>query len=419
MAAVHRAHPDDLDVAALYADALMNITAWSLWDVATGEPAEGARTLEAKAVLDAALARPGGMRHPGLLHMYLHLMEMSAHPEDALAAADALRDLVPDAGHLQHMPTHIDVLCGDYQRVIDDNTKAIAADDRFVEYAGQLSFYTLYRAHDHHFRIYGAMFAGNRQVALEAADALAAALPEELLRVEVPPMADWLEGFVPMRLHVLVRFGRWDELIALEPPADGELYCFTTALTHYAKGVALAARSRVDEAERERERFAAAVERVPESRYLFNNTCLDILAVAAAMLDGEIAYRRGDHDEAFAHLRRAIELDDTPALRRAVGLDAADPPRLRRAAARAGRGRARRGGLCRRPRARRHARPRLPAPRQRLEPARLPRVPHPARQAGDGPDRPAAARPGARARRRADPGVLLLPPAARGLIGPA
>jgi tetratricopeptide (TPR) repeat protein len=310
MQRVHEEHPDDLDVAALYADALMNITAWALWDVETGEPAAGARTLEAKAVLDAALARPGGMSHPGLLHLYVHLMEMSAHPEAALTAADALRGLVPDAGHLQHMPTHIDVLCGDYQRVMGDNLTAIAADDRYAEYAGRLNFYSLYRAHDHHFRIYGAMFAGNLRVALEAADALEAAVPEELLRVEVPPMADWLEGFVPMRLHVLVRFGRWDELMALEPPADAELYAVTTAMTHYAKAVAFAVRSRMDDAERERERFAAAVGRVPETRYLFNNTCLDILAVAAAMLDGEVAYRRGDHEEAFSHLRRAIALDD-------------------------------------------------------------------------------------------------------------
>jgi tetratricopeptide (TPR) repeat protein len=310
MEGVHAEHPDDPDVAALYADALMNITAWQLWDVATGEPAEGARTLEAKRVLDAALEHPGAMRHPGLLHLYIHLMEMSAHPEAALPYADALRDLVPDAGHLQHMPTHIDVLCGDYQRVIADNEKAIAADDRFVAHAGRLNFYSLYRAHNHHFRIYGAMFAGNRRVALAAADDLAAALPEELLRVEVPPMADWLEGFVPMKVHVLVRFGMWDELIALEPPEDAELYAHTAAMTHYGRGVALAAGGRVEEAEAEGERFAAAVARVPETRYLFNNTCADILAVASAMLSGEIAYRKGEHETAFAQLRRAIELDD-------------------------------------------------------------------------------------------------------------
>ena len=311
MEGVHARHPDDLDVAALYADAMMNLTAWQLWEVASGEPAEGARTLEIQRVLDGAMALPGGATHPGVLHLYVHLMEMSAHPEQALGAADTLRTLVPGAGHLLHMPTHIDVLCGDYARVVASNTAAIAADDAYAEHAGDVGFYQLYRAHDHHFRIYGAMFAAQQQVALEAAGALEAMLTEELLRTEVPPMADWLEGFVPMRLHVLVRFGRWDELIAMPLPADPELYSTTTAMTHYARGVALAATGQVAEAGAERERFAAAVDRVPESRYLFNNTCRDILAVAAAMLDGELAYREGRHEDAFAELRRAIELDDT------------------------------------------------------------------------------------------------------------
>jgi tetratricopeptide (TPR) repeat protein len=310
MRAVYARHPDDLDIAALSADALMNVTPWSLWDLATGEPADGAHTLEAKRVLESALARPGGMTHPGLLHFYIHLMEMSPAPEVALKAADALRGLVPDGGHLLHMPTHIDVLLGDYERVIADNERAIAADERYAENAGSVNFYSLYRAHDHHFRIYGAMFAGRRATALSAADALAASLPEELLQVEVPPMADWLESFVPMRLHVLVRFGLWDEVIAESLPGDPELYSVTTALTHYAKAVAFAASSRVAAAEREREKFAAAVSRVPDTRYLFNNTAQDILAIASAMLDGEIEYRARNHDAAWAHLRRAIELDD-------------------------------------------------------------------------------------------------------------
>jgi tetratricopeptide (TPR) repeat protein len=229
MEQVYRAHPDDLDVAALYADALLNVTAWSLWDLLSGQPADGARTLEAKQVLERAMAAPGGMGHPGLLHFYIHLMEMSPEPEAALAAADALRPLARDAGHLVHMPTHIDVLVGDYERVIDGNERAITADDRFADAVGALNFYTLYRAHDHHFRIYGAMFAGRRQTALAAAEALAAALPAELLRVETPPMADWLESFVGMRLHVLVRFGLWDELGALALPEDPGLYRVTTA----------------------------------------------------------------------------------------------------------------------------------------------------------------------------------------------
>ncbi len=310
MRGVRARHPDDLDVAALCADALMDVTPWALWDLATGRPGDGAHTLEAKRLLESALAQPGGMAHPGLLHFYIHLMEMSPAPEAALEAAHALRGLVPDAGHLLHMPTHIDVLLGDYERVIADNERAIAADERYAAHAGPVNFYALYRAHDHHFRIYGAMFAGRRGTALAAADALAASLPEELLRVEVPPMADWLESFVPMRLHVLVRFGLWEDILAEPLPADSELYCVTTALTHYAKAVALAASSQVVEAARERERFAAAVSRVPDTRYLFNNTVQDVLAIAGAMLDGEIEYRACNYDDAWEHLRHAIELDD-------------------------------------------------------------------------------------------------------------
>ncbi|WP_369031140.1 tetratricopeptide repeat protein [Streptomyces adonidis] len=302
--------PDDLDVATLYADALMNLTPWQLWDVRTGEPAEGSRTLAAKAVLERAIDTDAGSRHPGLLHLYIHLMEMSATPETALPVADRLRGLVPDAGHLQHMPTHLDVLCGDYRRVVADNSTAIAADEKFRARSGAMNFYTLYRSHNHHFKIYGAMFLGQSRTALEAAAQLEASIPEELLRVQSPPMADWLEGFLAMRVHVLIRFGRWPDILELPLPADPSLYCVTTAMIRYARGVALSATGRVVEAEAERELFRAAVVRVPETRMLFNNTCADILAIASAMLDGELAYRKGDFDAAFASLERSISLDD-------------------------------------------------------------------------------------------------------------
>ena len=111
---VYSQFSDDLDIAALYTDALMNVTPWALWDIRTGEPAKGSRTLEAKAVLDRAFELPGGKDHPGLLHLWCHLMEMSARPEDAIAIANRLRGLVPDAGHLHHMPTHLDVLAGQW-----------------------------------------------------------------------------------------------------------------------------------------------------------------------------------------------------------------------------------------------------------------------------------------------------------------
>lgn len=123
-------------------------------------------------------------------------------------------------------------------------------------------------------------------------------------------MADWAEAFVPMRLHVLVRFGLWQDLIDTPVPGDQALYASSTALTHYAKGVAHAATGDVESAKRERERFALACERLPESRYLFNNSSRDIMGVAEPMLDGEIAYREGDHDAAFGLLREAVARDD-------------------------------------------------------------------------------------------------------------
>ncbi|MCY3878162.1 MAG: hypothetical protein OXF74_03165 [Rhodobacteraceae bacterium] len=313
MRGVYAHHPEDPDVAALFADALMMLSPWELWDVATGEVPEGAHTVEARAVLESALERierRGQHDHPGLLHMYIHLMEMSQTPEAALTAADKLRNLIPDAGHLQHMPTHIDVLCGDYSRVVSSNHDAVVADRLFLEREGALKFYTLYRCHNNHFKVYGAMFLGCRKTALEAADELTSTLPEELLRVESPPMADWVEAFVPVRQHVLVRFGMWEELLAQELPGDSGLYCVTTTTMRYARSVAMAASGRVDAAEAEAEKFESAYATIPESRCLFNNSCRDILAVARKMMQGEIAYRKGDFEQAFALLSEAVKLDD-------------------------------------------------------------------------------------------------------------
>jgi len=308
MREVYSTHPDDLDVTALFAEALMNRTPWQLWDLPTGEPAAGADTLEAKTVLERAFAEvDGAWDHPGCLHFYIHLMEMSPHPELALRHGDRLSTAVPDAGHLIHMATHIDVLCGDYQNVVDRNLRAIAADRRFLDHAGPENFYTVYRCHNYHFRIYGAMFLGQPTPALATAEELIAMLPATLLQ----NWADWFEAFVPMKQHVLIRFGLWDRILAQTLPEDGELFSMTTAVMRYARTVALANRGRLAEAAAERELFFAARDAVQESRMLFNNTCRDILKIAAAMLEGELAYHKGEHDAAFSHLRRAVELDDT------------------------------------------------------------------------------------------------------------
>lgn len=308
MEQVYLQHYDDPSVTAIYVDALMNLNPWQLWDARTGAPTRGARTMDAQTALEKGLSEHPD--HPGLLHLYIHLMEMSSNPERAQPAADRLRGLVPDAGHLNHMPSHIDILCGDYERAIASNMDAIRADNKFVHRDGAINFYSLYRCHDYHFLIYAAMFAGRCTVALETASLLEATLPEALLRVKSPPMADWLEGFLSMRPHILVRFGRWKEIINLKLPDDAELYCVTTAMILYAKGVALANIGRMEEADNSRHLFQKAVQTVPSTRTIFNNTCRAILGIASAMLDGELEYRRGKTELGFQHLRQAIALDD-------------------------------------------------------------------------------------------------------------
>ncbi|TVY24094.1 hypothetical protein LHYA1_G007970 [Lachnellula hyalina] len=311
MEQVHADFPEDLDVCALYADALMNLTPWALWDLPTGLPSPGASTLTIKSTLETACSLPGGLQHPSLLHLYIHLMEMSPHPEIALRHANKLRDLVPDAGHLQHMPTHIDILCGDYASTISSNWAAVLADEKYFSQprdGGESGggFYTLYRIHNHHFKIYAAMFAAQSHVALTTVHDLENILKEEVIQ----SMPDFLEGFGGIGVHVLVRFGRWADLSTLPLPANQDLYRVTTAMIHYGHGVAFAATGRIQESAKEQELFRQAVLRVPESRTLFNNKCIDILAIAAAMLDGELEYRRGNFDAAFSYLKRAVELGD-------------------------------------------------------------------------------------------------------------
>jgi tetratricopeptide (TPR) repeat protein len=311
MRTVHQAHPDDLEVRCIFAEAILNRTPWRMWDPRSGQPTPGAGTPEAREVLETAFRDlPGAMSHPGLLHLYVHLMEMSPHPEAALVAGDRLREVSPDMGHLTHMPTHIDIQCGHYRDALHWNQKAIVADRKFYDRAGPMNFYSGYRIHNYHFAAYGAMFLGQYEPAIAAADELVATMPEAMLRIPSPPMADFFESYVSIRLHVLIRFGKWREIVAQELPADRDLYCNTVAMMHYAKGVAHAALSEVAAAEAEQALFREAAKRVPESRHLHNAKCVLLLAVAEEMLAGEIAYRRGEHDAAFAHLRAAAALED-------------------------------------------------------------------------------------------------------------
>ena len=311
MKGVYHQYGDDLDVIAFYADSLMNLTPWKLWDIHTGKPNPEAKTLEVQEVLEKALQRDDALKHPGILHLYIHFIEMSPHPEKGLPYGDRLRGLVPDSGHLEHMPTHLDVLCGDWRRAVSSNSDAIRADNKYLKIKGAVNYYTLYRCHDYHFKLYGAMFAGQSKIAIQTAEELAATIPEELLRVESPPMADWLEGFVAIKVHAYVRFGKWDEIIAMTFPEDQDLYCFTTAMMWYAKGVAYSNTKDIGKAEVARKNFNKARSNVKKSRALFNNTASAVLRVASFMLEGEFLYRRGNLKVGIEQLRNAVKMDDS------------------------------------------------------------------------------------------------------------
>ena len=307
MKPVYQEYSDDLDLVCIYVEALMNRTPWRLWNFWKGIPNPKGSALEAMTILENAFEEfPSAWEHAGLLHMYIHLMEMSPHPEKALKHGDILTDLVPDAGHLVHMATHIDVLCGDYQNVLSRNLLASRVDEAFKLYAGADNFYALYRIHNLHFAMYGAMFLGQKGAALEAVSRLREEVPDEVVKL----YPDIFETFVAAAPHVFIRFGMWDEITNLEQPEDKKLYVTTNALVYYAKAVAYANLGKHKEAENCAEQFANAYALVPESRHLFNNKSRDVLEIANEMMLGEVAFKSGNKTEGLNHLRQAVELDD-------------------------------------------------------------------------------------------------------------
>ena len=311
MKRVQAAHPDSLDIRALTVEALMQPTPWLMWDIKTGSMADGAETATCLALLtDAFATDPAAMRHPGLLHLHVHLMEMSSTPEAALRSADVLRTLVPHGGHLVHMPTHIDIQIGAYHDVVHWNEAAVAADLIYYHREGAMNIYTGYRQHNYHFVVYGAMFAGQLEPARRALNGLRDTTPEEVLRIESPPMADYFESYLSFEPHLLVRFGLWEEACARPLPEDPALFCTDAAFTLYARAVGHAALGRVAEAEAAEAAFLSACAAVPASRLLHNCRVVDLLEIAKAMARGEILYRKGDYPAAYDALRRAVALED-------------------------------------------------------------------------------------------------------------
>jgi tetratricopeptide (TPR) repeat protein len=296
MRTVHAAHGSMPDIAALFAESLMNLRPWDLWQQ-DGSPQP--ETPEILAVLEQLMAAQP--QHPQANHLYIHAVEASREPGRATGAADRLRALAPAAGHLVHMPSHIYVRTGRYEEAAEANRAGIAQDLRIVARTGRSGFYEVYRAHNFHFLAFAAMFTGRADEAIAASRELVRELPREVAQ----ELAPYLETFLGVPYEVLIRFGRWQEMLAEPQPEAWRKG--SRALWHCGRGVAFAATGNVAAARAEREAYRVAVADVPADWTFGNNPVRDVLAVGDAFLDGEVEFRAGNHDAAFAALRLAVQ----------------------------------------------------------------------------------------------------------------
>ena len=291
--------PDDPDVATLYAESLMNLRPWRLYDK-DGTPAPGTDTIVA--TLESVLA--SHPEHPGANHYYIHAVEASNEPGRALAQAERLETLVPGAGHLVHMPAHIYIRTGQYARSAQSNAAAARVDEQYFRKAGQQGIYpVMYYGHNLQFESAAAMFAGRYGQAARAA--------RQTVEL-VDPVADQMAMAEPYALQeawVALRFGRWNDALEVKVPASGR--SVQTALAHFVRGAALAEQGKVAEAERSRQEMQAAVTKVAEDVMISAaNSGRALLEVAAADLDGRIAWAKKETAAAVAAFTRAVDAED-------------------------------------------------------------------------------------------------------------
>jgi len=293
-----RAHPNDADIGTLCAESLMDLHPWDLWTI-DGSPKPGAEDIVS--VLEAVLRLDPS--HPGANHLYIHAVEASAEPGRASAAADRLRHMVPASGHLLHMPSHIDVRTGKWAEAAACNERAIKADEKYRSLSPRQDFYRVYMAHDNHFLSYVCMMQGRSARSLRAARDMIDQVPKDYLREN----AALMDPYMFIDVESLMRFGRWDDLLRLrEPPSYLPI---TRAYWRFTRGIALAAKGDIAEAQREQQRFRALFKILPEDALMAINNAHLVMDIADHVLSGEIAYREKKYDEAIGQLQAAAELE--------------------------------------------------------------------------------------------------------------
>lgn len=298
MGALAKAYPDDLDAATLYAESMMNLRPWKLW-THDGKPEEG--TMEIVAVLEGVLRR--NPNHSGANHYYIHAVEASTTAERALPSAARLGKIAPKAGHLVHMPSHIYIRTGDYAEAAKSNVDAIVVDREYIEKTGAQGLYTLmYYNHNIHFLAAANAAKGRYADSIKSARELETNVAPHL---KAMPM---LEMFRPYPIVSQVRFGRWDDILK-EPKPDASLKV-TTGFWHLARGSAYAASKQTTQAEAELAALRAVIATIPKDAPLGNTGAPGVMKVAELVLEGKVAYARGDKQAAFDALNRAVVAED-------------------------------------------------------------------------------------------------------------
>lgn len=298
MRGVAKQFPDDLDVQVLFAEAMMDVNPWKLWSL-DGKPTPG--TDEIVATLESVLAR--APMHPGANHYYIHAIEASPHPENGIFAAERLGGTMPGAGHLVHMPAHIFQRVGRYADASLANERAVAADLAYLKKTRPPGYYAMYLGHNYGFLAFSASMEGRSALSLAAAREAAKAIP--------PPMLDLMPGmdfFVAEPLLAMVRFGRWDELLA-EPRPEPKYVVLTTFWLH-GHGMALAAKGRLKEAKADHQALLQVAASAPDDLRAGQNDARDVFAVAAKILEARIATLEKGRN-ALDLWQEAVDLADT------------------------------------------------------------------------------------------------------------
>ncbi len=302
MREVVKQHPDDLDAATLFAEAGMNLHPWGLWR-ADGTPEEG--TEEIVAALESVIRREPN--HLGAIHYYIHTVEASNSPERALAGATRLAQLAPAAGHIAHMPAHIYIRTGDYEAAVKTNQKAALADQAYLAASGAQGIYSMmYYSHNLHFIAMCAAMNGNYVESKRGAQMLAANVGPHVK--DMPALG----GFMTVPLAVEVRFHKWNEILKAPQP-DASMQT-AAVFWHFARGLALAATGKIEDAEAEHRIVAEAEEKTPADAVFqmpINNKTKDILKIAENVLGARISLAKNDMDATVSQLRAAVAIQDT------------------------------------------------------------------------------------------------------------